>query len=107
MKQLEARRVAVDHAMEQIRSQRKAFLNAHGTQPQFPGHRYREGDLVLIYAPLKQQPKGLRLPWVGPFRVTKITSSTIVQVNAPTSRLRRGLVHVSRLKPYRGALQPP
>jgi hypothetical protein len=101
---LEARRMAVDRAIERIRTAREKVMQEFAAQQGKPTHRYDVDQLVWVYAPKKSTSKGLRMPWIGPFRIVEVRSPTIVQVHAPTSRMHRGLVHVSRIKPFRGEL---
>jgi transposase InsO family protein len=103
---LEERRVVLDRVLGTLNKQRQVMLDESVQKVPGGSHRFMEGDLVLLYAPLKTTPKALRLPWVGPYRITKVVSPTIVEVNAPVSRLRKGLVHVSRLKAYLGSTRP-
>jgi hypothetical protein len=97
-------------------------------------HQYHTGDMVYLYkltprtkkkgsgedegeaAPAGRRSAKLAPHWQGPYRVRQITTPSNFQLESVTGKTVKGLVHVSRLKPFYGPsgdpeprqnLQPP
>ena len=68
------------------------------------GAPYEENDLVWLHCPAVpgERSRKLHRPWHGPYKVVKAISDVVYRIQHLDPPRRRLVVHVDRLKPYRG-----
>ena len=61
---------------------------------------FRVGDLVLLLHPSRAPGAKLTSPWCGPYRVLEVIGISVVRLSPFDNPLKKGVVHVSRIKHY-------
>ena len=71
-------------------------------------NEYQEGELVWYLCPRAVPGKPLKWTqqWTGPFRITQVVSEVLIKIRAIAGLDRELTVHLSRIRPYVGLVNP-
>ena len=66
-------------------------------------NKYQLNQKVMLFdqsLTTKKKPRKLKLDWIGPFIITKIRSTTTLDMQEDATKKTVYNIHVSRIKPY-------